>query len=140
MEAKTKKALETIAKARADVALAAACPQKTAYLKKLAKIEAGWLKQAKHEENPWTDNDKQLAEEIFDALQKTVENLYMRWMDEHEYEDIKDYGKVIDKELRMHGAQLITMKGKPFSFIYTANTERYLVKIAGGKYSYERMV
>lgn len=40
-------------------------------------------------------------------------NLWERWQDEKEYEDIEDYGKVIAKEL---GFKSVEMSKRPFGF------------------------
>ncbi len=50
-----------------------------------------------------------------DKILPTLGNLYGRWLDEQEYEDIKDYGDVIKKTLP-EGLTMLKMTKRPFGF------------------------
>ena len=65
-------------------------------------------------------------------FENTIFNLYDRWQDEHEYEDIKDYAKplenivsrIIDKDIKL------TMTKRPFGFKFRSNYA-FTTKIGG---------
>jgi hypothetical protein len=66
-------------------------------------------------------------------------NLYDRWRDEYEYEDIKDYAKVIIDKLTTlfpsYNIKLVKPSKRPFGVAITINGEYSLmlgVKVKGG--------
>lgn len=54
----------------------------------------------------------------------TIVNLCERWIDEHEYEDINEYGKIVQKGMPK-GFRLENMTKKPFGFRFTDGQQRY---------------
>jgi hypothetical protein len=73
------------------------------------------------------------------ALQETFENLYYRWQDEKEYEDIKDYGEVIKKALP-EGFPFLQMNKRPFSFDFQIGTPAvYQMFIKGRNLGWPRL-
>ena len=56
-------------------------------------------------------------------FQDTIFNLYDRWQDEHEYEDIKDYAKPLENIVSRIIAKDIklTMTKRPFGFKFRSN-------------------
>ncbi len=70
-----------------------------------------------------------VAAAIFEdvAIQDRMANLYCRWQDEKEYEDIAEYAKAIEPAFAAHGAKMIKATKKPFGFV---------VEVDGGKFHY----
>ena len=52
---------------------------------------------------------------MFHGIQDLLEQLYDRWRDEREYEDIKDYQKVLAEKLP-EGFTMIRATKRPFGF------------------------
>jgi hypothetical protein len=63
---------------------------------------------------------------MFDKLTPMFLNLMDRWGDEHEYEDITDYGEVIKKQLP-RGFKLTEMMKVPFGFVFTLDGNTYMM-------------
>jgi hypothetical protein len=47
----------------------------------------------------------------------TIANLAFRWMDEKEYEDFKDYEKVMKEKVETFGVKFIKGSKRPFGFV-----------------------
>lgn len=58
------------------------------------------------------------------ANAQLIANLYWRWLDEHQYEDIAEYGKVIEDKLGFP----VKMTKRPFGFTF----DSYQAKVTGG--------
>lgn len=58
---------------------------------------------------------------MFTSLNDILPNLFFRWQDEKEYEDINDYGEVIDKHLKANhpNIRFLLMNKVPFGFVFT---------------------
>lgn len=56
-------------------------------------------------------------------FQNTIFNLYDRWQDEHEYEDIKDYAKPLENIVsKIIGKDIeLAMTKRPFGFKFISN-------------------
>lgn len=80
-----------------------------------------------------------LANKFFEDSQNLVGNLYGRWQDEKEYEDINDYGKPVQKALEKIGGKLVSMHKKPFGFTYELGGYQYRVKYTAKEYSFGRV-
>lgn len=77
--------------------------------------------------------------EVFKGLEEEMLYLYNRWRDEHEYEDIRDYGARIAKQLPADFV-LIKMNKRPFGFDFTAGTTAvYQVKVTASTYGWQRI-
>ena len=65
-------------------------------------------------------------------FQDMIFNLYDRWQDEHEYEDIKDYAKPLENIVsRIIGKDIkLTMTKRPFGFKFRSNYA-FTTKIGG---------
>lgn len=61
-------------------------------------------------------------------LGETIANLFERWQDEKEYEDIKDYREPIQK-LLPEGVVIKHMTRSPFGFRFTFNGKMYYFRI-----------
>lgn len=62
-----------------------------------------------------------------DKLTLAMFNLYERWLDEHEYEDINDYAKVIKGVADKEGITLHNVSGtkRPFGIKFNFNGNQY---------------
>ena len=79
------------------------------------------------------------SKKIYEDGQELISYLAARWMDEKEYENIKDYGKLISKFLKKYNAKLISMIRSPFGFEFEVDGAKYLIKITNKSYSYRRI-
>ncbi len=84
----------------------------------------------------WASNP---ARNLFDNLLPKMERLYSRWLDEGEYEDIKDYGEVIRPDVEKIGGVFKKMSKRPFGFTYTLDGAEYQVTINSRTYKYKRV-
>lgn len=77
---------------------------------------------------------------MYEEVADLVQNLYGRWLDEGQYEDIADYGNVIAKELARHNFTLVAMKKKPFGFTFkiSESSPEYTIKVTTTKYQWLR--
>lgn len=72
---------------------------------------------------------KDLVASLASDVQPVLENLYSRWLDEHEYEDIKDYGRVLAPYVAKVGGTLDKMTKRPFGFVVKFQTQTGPVKV-----------
>lgn len=79
---------------------------------------------AKQAPVPTSPANKARIEAMFTSplLMRTLDNLYGRWLDESQYENINDYGKVISAALPA-GITLTKMTKRPFGFHFTVGTD-----------------
>lgn len=68
-------------------------------------------------------------------LQDTMEYLYARWQDEKHYEDIREYGKVIEQELPA-GFIFKKMSARPFGFTFEICYATYRLYMTSKKYTW----
>lgn len=80
-----------------------------------------------------------LSNKFFEDSQTLVGNLYARWQDEKEYEDINDYGKPVQKALDKIGGKLVSMHKRPFGFTYELGGFQYMVRHTAKEYSFARV-
>ncbi len=66
-------------------------------------------------------------------IPNTLYNLYSRWQDEHEYEDFKEYEKVMSKVF----GSTVTGTKRPFGFKVTDGGVTYIVKLSLTRNSYK---
>lgn len=83
------------------------------------------------------DERKAKALEIVKALTDTTIQLYYRWLDESEHEDINDYAAPINKALKKHGVQVKKMTKRPFGFTFELGDGLYAVTVTSKGYSYK---
>lgn len=79
------------------------------------------------------------ANEFFLAAAVTMENLYERWLDESEYEDIADYAEPLRPIAERCGVVIERMSSKPFSCVYTVDGKRFRASVNSRSYSYRRI-
>lgn len=86
-----------------------------------------------------SDADLKRINDMFASITPVMENLYSRWLDEHEYEDINDYAEVIKKELPADMTMLSIHK-KPFGFKFEiGNSAVYQISIKSDELSWKRI-
>jgi hypothetical protein len=64
-------------------------------------------------------------------------NLYTRWMDEKEYEDIKDYEKVLTPYVEGIGGEVIKMTKRPFGIQFKLEGVKYHFFLTLKQYGYK---
>ena len=79
---------------------------------------------------------KTIAEKIFSSLEDVMSELYYRWQEEKDFEDINDYGEVIASEVSKFGGKLIKMTKRPFGFHYRLGDAIYSISYSRDEYSY----
>jgi len=72
---------------------------------------------------------KEIVNNLANEVQTPMENLYCRWQDEKEYEDIRDYGRVLEPVIKKHGGKLEKMTKRPFGFVVIFQTQTGVVKV-----------
>jgi len=87
---------------------------------------------------PTTPENNALINTVYEKLQMTMENLASRWHDEHEYENINDYGNAIKSKLPKC-MKFVKMSKKPFGFSFELDKKIYSIQISGNKYLWKRL-
>jgi hypothetical protein len=83
---------------------------------------------------------RQAALKLWNDLETLMFNLYSRWLDEKEYEDINDYAAPIKPKVEAIGGTFIKMNKRPFGFDYRLNGVTYNIFInSRGYYEYNRI-
>lgn len=82
---------------------------------------------------------KALALQIYGDLQNTMINLYSRWQDEREYENINDYSNVAKPIVENLGGIFLEMSKSPFGFTYTLGEATYKIMTTSKHYSFKRV-
>jgi len=55
--------------------------------------------------------------------------LYGRWLDEREYEDIKEYGQVVAPHMMKLGVKFKKMNKRPFGFTFEVDGRDYQITV-----------
>ena len=77
--------------------------------------------------------------EFFARIEPLILNLYSRWHDEKEYENINDYEDVIHKTMPL-GFSIIKMSKRPFGFTFDIGTGAvYQIKTNGKTIEWKRI-
>lgn len=82
---------------------------------------------------------KQLAATLFKDIKDVIDNLYCRWQDEKQYEDIKDYQKPLASFLTKAQATDVKMNKKPFGFTCKIGDAIYQYTRTSREYGYSRI-
>lgn len=76
---------------------------------------------------------------MVDAVMNTACNLYSRWLDEKDYEDINDYLAVIQKNNPVDEIIISKMNKRPFGFNFSfGGTEQYQFYIKANTAGWKR--
>lgn len=90
----------------------------------------------------WPNQDEARRKKVGDFYlnqQKLMANLFSRWQDEFEMEDINDYAVQLKKEVEKIGGSFIKMTKKPFGFQFELDGAFYHIFISKRKYQYKRI-
>ena len=71
---------------------------------------------------PTSAKNLKLIESAYKSMEKIMVQLYSRWLDEKKFEDIEDYGDVLEKNLP-EGIQIVRVLKRPFGFVFNVGTE-----------------
>ena len=82
---------------------------------------------------------KTVALAFFDDAYELIGELYGRWLDEKDYEDIYDYRAPLAKIAEKHGVTITKMTKKPFGFAFTTPQGTYVATARLGSVSYKRI-
>ncbi len=82
---------------------------------------------------------KTKAEAFYLAAENLFANLYARWQDEKEYEDLTDYAAVVQTVADKHGVKITQICSVPFGCKFIVDGKLYRVKINQRSYSYVRI-
>lgn len=68
-------------------------------------------------------------------------NLWSRWQDEKDYEDINDYAEPFKPICEEYGIELVRMNAAPFGFFFKADGRTYQLRVNArtGDVSYKRI-
>lgn len=80
---------------------------------------------------------KTIARQVYDSEVEFFGNLYCRWLDEKEYEDIADYKAVI--QARIPQMKIVSMHKRPFGFTAKSEGKTYRFTVTMKNYSYKQI-
>ena len=86
-----------------------------------------------------TEQKSPNALKFFNLAATEFSYLYERWQDEKEYENIKDYQKLLDSIAQPCGVVIIKMNKRPFGCNFTVDGKTFAIKMTATKYSYIRI-
>lgn len=80
-------------------------------------------------------------EKAFSTLELLMSNLYGRWLDEREYENINDYLVPVNKALATTGTELVAtkMNKRPFGFNFSIGEAEYQFFVNSSQYGWKRI-
>lgn len=93
----------------------------------------------KQYKTPAPNEKSERASDFFDSITKKLGNLYGRWLDEKEYEDIKDYQLPLNSDATNFGVVIVKMNKRPFGLDFTADGRTYRISVKSRSISYERI-
>jgi hypothetical protein len=80
------------------------------------------------------------AQKFHNDIMGTLNNLYSRWLDEKEYEDIKDYQvPALVDAAKKHGVFISKMTKKPFGLIFTVNGAPFQAYVTTTRFGWKRL-
>lgn len=79
------------------------------------------------------------AKDFYEKAQNLLSDLYSRWSDEKEYEDIKDYQKPLDPIATKCGVIITKMTKRPFGCQFTVDGKTFSFFITSGWVEYKRI-
>lgn len=84
------------------------------------------------------------AAKFFETNHEFLGELWARWQDEHEYEDINDYKLPLQREADKFGVTITKMHKRPFGCTFKVNERGhdhkvYQIKVTGTKCSFLRI-
>ena len=82
---------------------------------------------------------KDLVNKFYHDNVELMTNLYSRWQEEKEFEDIADYGNVFKPLVEAIGGTFIKMTKRPFGFTFTVDVATYQMKHTATSCAYKRI-
>jgi hypothetical protein len=79
------------------------------------------------------------AKSFFDAAAGSLAQLYGRWLDEKDYEDIEDYMSALHEKAMAAGVALQNMTKRPFGVVFTCDGRTYHMTIKKNTAQYKRI-
>jgi hypothetical protein len=81
------------------------------------------------------------AKAIFNdqKVQDRISELYCRWQDEREYEDLAEYAKALEPLFAAHGAKVVQGSRRPFGIIVELDGANYLYAATSNSLYYKRV-
>jgi len=86
-----------------------------------------------------TNTIRRKAEEAFAATTGTLDTLFSRWLDEHDFEDIADYADAFGKALP-DGCRVTKATKRPFGFVVEIEGTRFHFKATTRSLSLEELL
>ena len=86
-----------------------------------------------------TTPEGQKIDSFVNAATKILGNLWSRWQDEKEYEDINDYAKPLVNLAKEHGIESFTMTKRPFGCKIPLGGKVYQVAVTGRSLTWRRI-
>jgi len=82
-----------------------------------------------------TEKRKSIVMGVFKdrTVQVRLINLYSRWLDEREYEDIREYGDNIKPLIERENVRFVKMVKRPFGPVFTVDNCNYHISITTKK-------
>ena len=88
---------------------------------------------------PAPNEPSQRASAFFDAISDKLSYLHSRWLDEHRYEDIREYQVPLDSTAAEYGVKIVKMNKRPFGFDFECDGRTYVVKASLKANEYRRI-
>ena len=79
------------------------------------------------------------AGHFFDAVVDLASNLYGRWLDEKEYEEIDSYQAPFENAASEFGVEIIKMTKRPFGFHFSVDGRVYTLFVKNNAVGYKRI-
>lgn len=79
------------------------------------------------------------AGHFFDAVVDLASNLYGRWLDEKEYEEIDSYQAPFESAASEFGVEIIKMTKRPFGFHFSVDGRVYTLFVKNNAVGYKRI-
>ena len=78
---------------------------------------------------------------FFTQAQQLAENLYVRWQNEKDYEDIADYAKCFAQIAQDTGCTIVRGTKRPFGVVFAVlnSTRTFQLRVTNTQYSYKRL-
>lgn len=82
--------------------------------------------------------NREEIDKVFHEIEDLFVGLAGRWQDESQYEDIAEYGEVLEKQLPEH-FWFREMSKRPFGLKFTLRKRHYHILLTGRQYSWKRV-
>lgn len=94
---------------------------------------------AKQPTNGPISPEGEAVEKFTNECSTALTNLWARWQDEKEYEDIQEYSKPLKPKAEEHGLTITSMTKKPFGCKVSVNGKNYHVTVNSRSIGWKRI-